>query len=92
LCLDKRTGNEVFLDDRIETDQHLFYGCEIVASPGDHAVTLTHGGRDITLTFTGETLSPRPPYQGLTRLPSPPSLSDKIEQWFEQALEALPLP
>ncbi len=90
LCLDKRTGRDVMLDDRIATDQHLFYGCEITASPADRAVTLTHGARDITLTFTDEPTSPRPPYQGLTRPLSPPSLSDKIENWFEQALEALP--
>ena len=92
LCLDKRTGCEVFLDDRIDTDQHLFYGCEVEATPAEHSVTLTHGARDITLTFTGEAVSPRPPYQGLTRTVTPPSISDKIEQWFEQALEALPLP
>lgn len=90
LCLDKRTGSEVFADDRIETDQHLFYGCEVQAEPSDHTVTLTHGARDITLTFTGDAVSPRPPYQGLSRPLSPPSLSDKIEAWFEQALESFP--
>ncbi len=90
LCLDKRTGREVMSDDRITTDQQFFYGCEIAASPADHTVTLTHGARDITLTFTGDPVSPRPPYQGLTRPLSPPSLSDKIEEWFDQALEALP--
>lgn len=90
LCLDKRTGSEVFADDRIETDQHLLYGCEVQAEPSDHTVTLTHGARDITLTFTGDAVSPRPPYQGLSRPLSPPSLSDKIEAWFEQALESFP--
>lgn len=90
LCLDKRTGSEVFADDRIETDQHLFYGCEVQAVPADHTVTLTHGARDITLTFTGDAVSPRPPYQGLSRPLRPPSLSDKIESWFEQALESFP--
>jgi len=90
LCLDKRTGCEVLADDRIATDQHLFYGCEIEASPRDHTVTLTHGARDITLTFGGEAMSPQPPYQGLSRPLKPPSLSDTIEELFEQALEALP--
>ena len=90
LCLDKRTGCEVLADDRIATDQHLFYGCEIEASPRDHTVTLSHGARDITLTFGGEAMSPQPPYQGLSRPLKPPSLSDKIEELFEQALEALP--
>ena len=35
-------------------------------------------------------MSPQPPYQGLSRPLKPPSLSDKIEELFEQALEALP--
>lgn len=90
LCLDKRTGHEVFLDDRIETEQHLFYGCEIAGDPENHTIILSHGAREITLTFTGEAISPRPPYQGLTRPVEPPSLSDKIESWLEQAFEALP--
>jgi hypothetical protein len=91
LCLDKRTGSELLADDRITTEQHLFHGCEITASPENHTITLTHGTRDITLTFGGEATSPRPPYQGLSRPLRPPSLSDKIESWFERALDSLPL-
>jgi hypothetical protein len=103
LMLDKRTGHAVFDDDRISMPSHAFLGCEIVGSPEKHAVTIAEpagGAARLTLTFTGESIPPQPPYRGASRhMTSRPSTRLKgLGRLFEQAspddgraVEAAPL-
>jgi hypothetical protein len=101
--LDKRTGHAVFDDDRIAIPSHAFLGCEIVGSPEKHAVTIAEpagGAARLTLTFTGESIPPQPPYRGsgrhmtsrpITRLKGLGRLFEQASPDGDHAVEQAPL-
>jgi hypothetical protein len=103
LMLDKRTGHAVFDDDRIAIPSHAFLGCEIVGSPEKHAVTIAEpagGAARLTLTFTGESIPPQPPYRGsgrhmtsrpITRLKGLGRLFEQASPDGDHAVEQAPL-
>jgi outer membrane protein assembly factor BamB len=83
LCLDKRTGQAVLEEDRIQVKPHMFVGCEVVGDPVDHAITIRGANgttRPITLRFTAEPLPPRPPFQAAGRPPSARRPLDGLER------------
>lgn len=79
LCLDKRTGQAVYVDDRFNGRSALrpdmmVLGCGISGDPTTHTIDLAQGlvpslgqGRreapDMQLEFTGAPTAPRPPFQ-----------------------------
>jgi hypothetical protein len=79
LCLDKRTGQAVYVDDRFNGRSALrpdmmVVGCGISGDPARHTIDLAQGlvqglgqGRreapDMQLEFTGAPTAPRPPFQ-----------------------------
>jgi len=93
LCIDKRTGQAVFLDDRFSgrsptrTDT-MMLGCTLSGDPDGHTVSFSHGGRDaadLTLEFTGQPAAPRPPFQATTPPAAAESVLD-IEYWIKKAI------
>jgi hypothetical protein len=59
-----------------------------------HTVTVGRGGADggdVVLDFTGQPISPRPPFQAAGRQPASRDVLTELEYWFEKAL-TLPLP
>jgi len=94
LLLDKRTGHAVYVDDRMPMQPHMLSGCDISGDPERHRLTLGRAGGDaaeIQLEFTGEPMSPRPPFQAAARPAGGGDLLQDIELWLQKAL-AIPLP
>ena len=95
LCLDKRTGQALCVDDKIAGQPHMLFGCEMVGDPIGHTVTVGRGGgaesADVILEFTGQPMAPRPPFQAASRQPVSRDVLSELEYWFEKAL-LLPLP
>jgi hypothetical protein len=94
LCIDKRTGQALCVDDKIAAQQHMLFGCDMVGDPAAHTVTVGRGaaeGGDVVLEFTGQPTAPRPPFQAASRQPASRDVLAELEYWFEKAL-LLPLP
>jgi outer membrane protein assembly factor BamB len=100
LCLDKRTGQAVYVDDRfngrsVARPDMGFGGCAISGDPVAHTIGLAQGRRetpDVQLDFTGGPTAPRPPYQSSAARPvTPADPLAEIEYWIKKAL-TLPLP
>ena len=94
LCIDKRTGQALCVDDKIAAQQHMLFGCDMVGDPAAHTVTIGRGaadGGDVVLEFTGQPTAPRPPFQAAGRQPASRDVLQELEYWFEKAL-LLPLP
>jgi outer membrane protein assembly factor BamB len=97
LCIDKRTGQAVFVDDRFSgrtpaRPDTMMLGCSLSGDPDGHTISFSHGGRDapdLQLEFTGQPTAPRPPFQATT---PPATAADSvldIEYWIKKAI-ALP--
>jgi len=95
LCLDKRTGQALCVDDKIAGQPHMLFGCEMIGDPARHSISLGRGGgidaADVILEFTGGPTAPRPPFQAASRQPASRDVIAELEYWFEKAL-LLPLP
>ena len=100
LCLDKRTGQAIYVDDRFNGRASLrpdmmVLGCGISGDPAAHTIDLSAGRReapDLQLEFTGEPVAPRPPFQASAMRSS--ATTDpllEIEYWIKKAL-MIPLP
>lgn len=100
LCLDKRTGQAVYVDDRFNgratpRPDMMGTGCGISGDPVAHTIALSQGRRDapeLLLEFTGGPTAPRPPFQASSARSSAavdPLL--EIEYWIKKAL-TIPLP
>ena len=90
LALDKRTGHAVCLDDKINAQPHMLFGCDMTGDPGAHTITLRRGGSevsDIVLEFTGRPMAPSPPFQAAGRLPVTRDILSELEYWFEKTLQ-----
>ena len=94
LCLDKRTGHALLVDDKIMTQPHMLTGCEVQGDPVAHTITLSRTGADVPelrLDFSGEPMAPRPPYQAVGNPPVTGDLMTELEYWIRRTL-LLPLP
>jgi len=98
LCLDKRTGQAVYVDDRFTgrsagRPEMIVAGCGISGDPGGHTIALAHGrgNPELQLEFTGSPTAPRPPYQASARASGPPDPLGDLQYWINKAL-TLPLP
>ena len=95
LCLDKRTGQALAVDDKIAGQPHMLFGCEMVGDPVGQTVAVGRGGgsdsADVILEFTGQPTAPKPPFQAASRQPASRDVLSELEYWFEKAL-LLPLP
>jgi outer membrane protein assembly factor BamB len=100
LCLDKRTGQAVYVDDRFNGRAAArpdggAGGCAISGDPATHTIALSQGRRDtpdVQLDFSGAPTAPRPPFQaGAARSAGPVDPLVEIEYWIKKAL-AIPLP
>ncbi len=94
LCLDKRTGAAVHVDDTILTPQHMLFGCDMVADPATHTVSvvpLGSGTTPLELHFTGEPADDETPYQGADRPVVTGDMATELEYWWHRLL-TLPLP
>jgi outer membrane protein assembly factor BamB len=90
LCLDKRTGHAVFEEDRIPVMPQFFGECEVVGDPEEHAITIRGANattRPIALEFTGEPMSPRPPFQAHDRPPSARRGFESLERSLERSTD-----
>jgi hypothetical protein len=100
LCIDKRTGQAVYVDDRFNgrsatRPDMMVIGCGISGDPATHTIALAQGRRDasdLQLEFTGAPTAPRPPFQAsATRSSAASDPLVEIEYWIKKAL-AIPLP
>ncbi|MFM8703488.1 MAG: hypothetical protein ACKOHG_06400, partial [Planctomycetia bacterium] len=101
LCLDKRTGHAVHVDDKIAMPTQMPIGCEVVGDPATHDIAfgfgdgVRNGGAGgesaLRLLFTGEPTPPQPPYQASTKPPVTGDLATELEYWLRRAL-TMPLP
>ena len=100
LCIDKRTGQAVYVDDRLNgrsatRPDMMVFGCGISGDPATHTIALSQGRRDapdLQLEFTGDPTAPRPPYQAsATRSSTAADPLVDIEYWIKKAL-TIPLP
>ena len=83
LCLDKRTGHAILDETRLEVQQPMFVGCELVGSPEDHTITIrgvNQTTRPVVLEFTGEPMPPMPPFQAQAWPPSSRRGMEGLEQ------------
>ncbi|MFN5756172.1 MAG: PQQ-binding-like beta-propeller repeat protein [Planctomycetia bacterium] len=102
LCLDKRTGHAVHVDDKIAMPSQMPIGCDAIGDPATHEIAFGFGdgGRNrgdggestgLRLVFTGEPTPPQPPYQASTKPPVTGDLATELEYWLRKAL-TMPLP
>jgi len=100
LCLDKRTGQAVYVDDRFNgraapRPDMMGVSCCISGDPVTHTIALSQGRRDapeLQLEFTGGPTAPRPPFQAAAaRASAPVDPLVEIEYWIKKAL-TIPLP
>ena len=99
LCIDKRTGQAVYADDRFNGRSAAppgmgVHGCGLSGDPDTHTIALSQGRRDaadVQLEFTGAPTAPRPPFQASPRSASAPDPIGDIQYWINKAL-TLPLP
>ena len=100
LCIDKRTGQALFADDRfngrsVTRPDMMVIGCGISGDPATHTIALAQARRDVPdlqLEFTGAPTAPRPPYQAsATRSSAAADPLVEIEYWIKKAL-TIPLP
>ena len=88
LCLDKRTGHAVYVDDEISAQPHPMFGCEMSGNPQKHSIVLACTGSDkvsgVELRFTGEPMAPRPPFQSAFKPPASGDLATEIQLWFKK--------
>jgi outer membrane protein assembly factor BamB len=100
LCIDKRTGQAVYVDDRFNgrsatRPDMMVTGCGISGDPATHTIALAQGRRDasdLQLEFTGAPTAPRPPFQAsATRSSAASDPLVEIEYWIKKAL-TIPLP
>jgi hypothetical protein len=94
LGLDKRTGHAIYTDDKILTQPHMLFGCDMSGDPEAHTITLARTGGDtpdLKLEFTGEPMAPRPPHQSATQPPASRDLATELEYWLQRLL-TFPLP
>jgi len=100
LCLDKRTGQAVYVDDRFNgratpRPDMMGVGCGISGDPVAHTIALSQGRRDapeLQLEFTGGPTAPRPPFQAsAARSSAAVDPLVEIEYWIKKAL-TIPLP
>jgi len=100
LCIDKRTGQAVYADDRfngrsVTRPDMMVIGCSISGDPATHTIALAQARRDVPdlqLEFTGAPTAPRPPYQAsATRSSAAADPLVEIEYWIKKAL-TIPLP
>lgn len=94
LGLDKRTGHAIYADDKIVSQPHMLFGCDMAGDPEAHTITLSRTGGDtpdLKLDFTGEPMAPRPPHQSATQPPAPRDLATELEYWLQKVL-TIPLP
>lgn len=102
LCLDKRTGHAVHVDDKIVLQNQMPTGCEMIGDPITHEITVAFGDAvrnrgaggetaALRLVFTGEPTPPRPPYQASAKPPVTGDLTTELEYWLRKAL-TVPLP
>jgi outer membrane protein assembly factor BamB/tetratricopeptide (TPR) repeat protein len=101
LCLDKRTGQAVYVDDRFNgrspsrTDAFVL-GCGMSGDPASHTIMLSQGRRDsseLQLEFTGDPTAPRPPFQATAARGAGAGVDPlgELEYWLKKAI-TLPLP
>ena len=106
LCLDKRTGQAIYADDRFNGRSALrpdmmVLGCGISGDPATHTIDLAQGlvqglvqGRreapDLQLEFTGAPTAPRPPFQASTSRSS--SATDPLVEIEYWIKKALTIP
>ena len=100
LCIDKRTGQAVYVDDRFNgrsamRPDMMVSGCDISGDPATHTIALSQPrwkAPDLQLEFTGGPTAPRPPFQASAAQPSTPvDPLVEIEYWIKKAL-TIPLP
>jgi len=99
LCIDKRTGQAVYVDDRFNgrsatRPDMMVLGCGISGDPATHAIALSQARRDasdLQLEFTGAPTAPRPPYQAAARSSTAADPLVEIEYWIKKAL-TVPMP
>lgn len=92
LCLDKRTGCDVFLDerDRAAQDQTPFTNCEISGDPSEHRVVIDVGSERVSLKFDGGPIAPRPPFQAASHPPRGADFWESLEHLMNKAIESFP--
>lgn len=89
LCLDKRTGHAVFVDDKMPVRQDMLFGCEVSGDPATHTITIAPVGgglADINLAFTGSPIAPQPPYQATEQTTVSGDFATEVEYWFNRVL------
>ncbi|MFM7249132.1 MAG: PQQ-binding-like beta-propeller repeat protein [Planctomycetaceae bacterium] len=94
LCIDKRTGQALCVDDKIGGQGQFIAGCDMVGDPDAHTVTVGRGGvegGDVVLEFTGAPTAPRPPFQAASRQPVSRDVLSELEHWLETVIQ-LPIP
>lgn len=94
LCLDKRTGAALHVDDTILAPQHMLFGCDMVGDPVGHVVSvipLGPGTAALDLRFTGEPADDEAPYQGANRPVVAGDMATELEYWWHRLL-TLPYP
>lgn len=88
LCLDKRTGHELYANDRLPLDANTLSTCEVSGDPAGHRILFDIGPDRISLTFDGSSISPRPPYQATRRPAGGKDVWRSIEQLMQQLIPA----
>ena len=94
LCLDKRNGAAIHVDDTILAPQHMLFGCDMLGDPAAHTVSvvpLGPGTNPIELHFTGEPVEDETPYRGADRPVVAGDMATELEYWWHRLL-TLPFP
>lgn len=101
LCLDKRTGQAVYADDRFNgrspsRADSFALSCVMSGDPATHTIMLSQGRRDaseLQLEFTGDPTAPRPPFQAAASRAADGGVDPlgELEYWLKKAI-SLPLP
>lgn len=89
LCLDKRTGAAVHVDDAILSPPNAGAGLSVIGAPDRHLISLVPyhpSGHRINLRFTGEPAAPQPPFQGTSRPVAAGNVATELEYWLRRML------
>ena len=86
LCLDKRTGHEVFLEDKIAAEHQMLFNCSMTGDPENHSIALELAGRSYLLRYRGQPMAPQPPYQASIPAAGKNDPSSNIGRWLQDTM------
>lgn len=90
LCLDKRTGHAVYVNDTSLTATPALFDCWLSGDATSGRIVVSASGvrgGEVVLRFTGEPAAPQPPFQAALQPPVAGTILNELQYWLQRAIE-----